>query len=131
MAMMLKNMMARASGKNLFDKKSMQENKQKMTAIFPDKKVANNETWETLVTPDSTTKDAIKTVYKLVGYTGGTATIQKKTTITGRDLSGNTESLFQLDAATGWVNQGTFKSDLKAGRKGGISITGNATITGW
>ena len=131
MLMMLKNMIGHNNSQNKADKKTMHENRMKMTAIFPDKKVGINDTWENNITRDSSSRDALKMKYKLVGYNNGIASIEKQTIITGRDLSGNITSSLQIDASTGWIKQGTEQSNFKAGRKGEIVITGNATISGW
>jgi uncharacterized protein DUF6263 len=108
-----------------FNEKKMKENLEKITAIFPDKKVNLNEEWGYTITPDSNANHEIKTVYRLTSYQGGMATIKGTSTskATGSEkqggrmpanyqLDGNSEMTFTVDASTGWIKEATIKRNL-------------------
>jgi hypothetical protein len=106
------------------DPKKMKENLEKLTAIYPDKKVNLNEEWGSTIT-DSAGNHEIKTVYRLVSYQGGMATIKgtstSKASGSGRQgekmpgayqLDGNSDMTFVVDALTGWIKEATIKRNL-------------------
>ncbi len=141
MAQMLKNMMMHGTYKNHLSKEAMKENFEKMTAVFPDHKVAVNDTWASVIKPDSATHDMIKINYQLIGYANGIATIKRNTEIIGRDLSGKTESTMQINASTGWIKEATIQSnfhgnphikkDTTDNKPSTIQIEGSASVKGW
>jgi hypothetical protein len=107
------------------DPKKMKENLEKLTAIYPDKKVNLNEEWGSTIKPDSAGNHEIKTVYRLVSYQGGMATIKgtstSKASGSGRQgekmpgtyqLDGNSDMTFVVDATTGWIKEATIKRNL-------------------
>src|ERR1022692_2493103 len=133
----LKKMMMMGPMKKSFSRKSMKENMEKLTAIFPNKKVALNESWGSVIKPDSGSDNTIKTSYQLVSYESGIATIkghteskaasnQKQGAGSGvgfmmfpivYDLKGESESTIQVSTATGWVKEATIKNELKGNIK--------------
>lgn len=108
-----------------FSEKTMRENLERMTAIFPNKKVNLNEEWGSTVMPDSASDHMIKTVYRLVDYQGGIATIKGTSTSKANnsqkqnsmfpavyDLDGTSEMIIKVDASTGWIKEADLKRDL-------------------
>ena len=108
-----------------FNEKKMKENLEKITAIFPDKKVNLNEEWGYTIRPDSMANHEIKTVYRLISYQGGLATIQGTSTSKASglekqggktpvnyQLDGNSAMTFVVDASTGWIKNATIKRNL-------------------
>jgi hypothetical protein len=108
-----------------YNHKMMKENLEKLTAIFPDKKVNLNEEWGSTIRPDSSADREIKTVYRLVSYQGGIATIKGTSTskASGSEkqggkmpgsyqLDGNSEMTFMVDASTGWIKEAEIKRNL-------------------
>jgi hypothetical protein len=125
MAEGIKKMFLMGHMKHSFNAKAMKENLEKLTAIFPNKKVNLNEVWGTTIMPDSGTDNSIKTSYQLTEYKGGIATIkghaesqagssphQGKGFPAIFELKGKSESTFQVDAATGWIREAVIRSDL-------------------
>ena len=136
MAQGMKQMMMMGPMKKSFSMESMKENMEKLTAIFPNKKVSLNETWGSVVQPDSGSDNTIKTSYQLISYQSGIATIkghtESKATSNKKhngygfmmmmfpivyDLQGESESTIQINAATGWVKEATIKNELKGNVK--------------
>lgn len=112
--------------KKSFSSGAMKENMEKLTAIFPNKKVKLNESWGSVIRPDSGADNSIKTSYQLVGYQSGVATIkghsESKTSNTQKqgsrfpaiyDLEWGSESTIQVNAATGWIKEAAIKNELK------------------
>jgi hypothetical protein len=108
-----------------FNEKKMKENLEKLTAVFPDKKVNLNEEWGYTIRPDSAADHEIKTVYRLVSYQGGLATIKGTSTskASGSEkqggkmpgsyqLDGNSDMTFTVDASTGWIKEAVIKRNL-------------------
>ena len=108
-----------------FNQRKMKEDLEKLTSIFPDKKVNINEEWGYTIKPDSANNREIKTVYRLVSYQGGLATIRgtsiaKATSSDKQDgrmpatyqLDGNAEMSFTVDASTGWIQDAVIKRTL-------------------
>jgi uncharacterized protein DUF6263 len=135
MAQGMKQMMMMGPMKKAFSRESMKENMEKLTAIFPNKKVALNETWGSVIKPDSASDNTVKTSYQLISYQSGIATIkghteskassnQKQSSGFGfmmfpvvYDLQGESESTIQVSTATGWVKEATIKNELKGNVK--------------
>ena len=103
----------------------MKENLQRMTAIFPNKKVSLNEEWVSTIQPDSGSDHMVKTVYRLVDYKSGIATIKATTSSKASssqkqsarfpatyELDGSGEMTFKVDAETGWIREADLKRDL-------------------
>ncbi len=108
-----------------FNHEAMRKNLEKLTAIFPNKKVNLNDTWGETIIPDSGTDNSIKTNYQLTDYHSGVATIKgnSETKLTGNqkqearfpamiDLRGKSESTLKVEAATGWIREGEIKEEL-------------------
>ena len=141
--------------KQSFSKEAMKANLEKMTAIFPNKKVNINDVWGSTIMPDSSSDHMVKISYQLVDYKSGVATIkghsESKATDGGKQnmifpatyhFDGKSESTIQVDAATGWIKEAEFKNDLsgllqmkdgpamKGGKPMPVQITTTAKITG-
>jgi hypothetical protein len=132
MAQALKQMMMMGPVKKMFSRESMKENMEKFTAIFPNKKVNINDTWGSVIKPDSASDNTIKTNYQLISYQSGIAVIkghteskansqQKQSGGSGMmmmfpvvyDLDGESESTIQVSTATGWIKEASIKNELK------------------
>jgi hypothetical protein len=158
MAEGIKKMLMLGHFKNAFSGQAMKQNMEKVTALFPNKKVALNESWGTTIEADSTKPLRIQTSYQLVDYQSGFATIkghsesksskpQKQVHGFGGlplncDLDGVSESTIQVNAATGWIKQADIRNDLKghleltnSGQNQGkpltIQITSNTSISSY
>jgi hypothetical protein len=121
----IRGMLKMANMRRGFNHKMMKENLEKLSAIFPDKKVNLNEEWGSTIRPDSSADAEIKTVYKLISYQGGIATIKGTSTskASGSEkqggkmpasyqLNGNSEMTFMVDASTGWMKEAVIKRTL-------------------
>jgi Family of unknown function (DUF6263) len=145
----IKKMMQMGHAKNGFNKQLMKENLEKMTAIFPDNKVALNQSWGATIHPDSNMANAVTNHYTLVDYQSGTATIKGhgeskmvKSQKQGlgmagnSDIEGQSESTLRVNTTTGWVRQAEISSGLKgqlqlndpSGKQGNKNITFELTI---
>ena len=125
MAEGIKKMLQMGNFKNSFNRQTLKENIEKITAIFPNKKVRLNEAWGETIMPDSGTDNSIKTSYQLVDYTAGIATIKGHSESKLRsvpkqgarfpvnyDLQGKSESTIKVDAATGWIKEAEINRDM-------------------
>jgi hypothetical protein len=125
MAEGIKKMLMMGHFKQSFNRESMKENIEKLTAIFPNKKVGLNDQWGNTIMPDSGTDNSIKTSYQLVDYHSGVATIKGHSESKLRnsqkqgnripasfDLKGKSESTFKVDAATGWIKEAEINREL-------------------
>jgi Family of unknown function (DUF6263) len=158
MAQGLKQMMMGPLKKS-FSKESMKENMEKLTAIFPNKKVSLNESWGSVVQPDSVTDNTVKTSYQLISYGSGIATIkghsESKASSNNKqksgfgfmfplvyDVQGDSESNIQVSTVTGWVKEASIKNELKGNVKmndpnnkqaksGPIQMDGNVVISSY
>ena len=158
MAQAMKQMMM-GPMKKTFSKEAMKENMEKLTAIFPNKKVSLNESWGSVIQPDSGTDNTIKTSYQLISYESGIATIkghteskansnQKQSNGFGSmfpvvyDMQGESESTIQVSTATGWVKEATITNELKGnlqlkdpnnkqGKSGPIQMDSNTKISSY
>jgi Family of unknown function (DUF6263) len=121
----IKKMFLMGHLKQSFNAKAMKENIEKITAIFPDKKVGLNDVWGTTIKPDSGTNSSIKTSYQLTEYAAGTATIKGESTSISSgnqkhtngfpgtyEMNGKSSSTFKVDASTGWIREADIRSDL-------------------
>ncbi len=121
----MKKMMMMGHMRQGFSEKSMRENLERMTAIFPNKKVKLNEEWGYTIMPDSASDHMVKTVYRLVDYSGGIATIKGTSSSKANnsqkhnsmfpatyDFDGTSEMTFKVDASTGWIKEADLKKDL-------------------
>lgn len=160
MAQGMKQMMMMGPMKKSFSRESMKENMEKLTAIFPNKKVDMNESWGSVVQPDSGSDNTVKTSFQLVGYESGIATIkghtESKTNSNQKqgagfgfmmfpivyDLQGESESTIQINTATGWVKEATIKNEFKGNIKmnnpnnkeaksGPVQMDGNVTLSSY
>ena len=130
MANMLKQMIT-GSFKNSFNRETIKEHLEKLTAIFPDKTVALGESWGSVIKPDSGSDNSIKTSYRLVSYESGAAVIkghsESKAIFTQKnngegpgfhmpgegELTGESESTITVNASTGWIREASIKNELK------------------
>ena len=125
MAEGIKKMLMMSHFKHSYNREAMKENIEKLTAIFPNKKVSLNEAWGETIMPDSGTDNSIKTSYQLVDYNSGIATIkghsESKLSSTQKqgnrfpviyDLQGKSESTIKVDAVTGWIKEEEINQDL-------------------
>jgi hypothetical protein len=130
MAKMLKELMM-GSFKKSFSRHALKENIEKFTAIFPDKKVGLQESWGSVIKPDSNSDNTIKINYTLVSYQSGIAVIKGHTESKAKishkdsakgfginipeagDFEGESESTIQVDTKTGWIKDADIKNDLK------------------
>jgi hypothetical protein len=130
----IKKMLMMGQIKHSFNPQIMRENLEKLTALFPNKKVSLNEEWGNTIMPDSGTENRIKTNYRLVDYTSGLATIKGHSESILRssqrngnkmpmafDLSGKSESTITVDASTGWIKE----SEIQRNLDGHISMKAN------
>ncbi len=135
MAEGIKQMLMMGRFNHSFNREVRRKNLEKLTAIFPNKKVNLNDTWGETIMPDSGTDNSIKTNYQLTDYHSGIATIKgnSETKLTGNqkqesrfpamiDLLGKSESTIKVDAATGWIKEGEIKEELN----GQIKLKTNA-----
>ena len=159
MANMLKQMMT-GSFKKSFNRDALKENIEKFTAIFPNKKVSLEESWGSVIKPDSNSDNTIKISYRLVSYQSGIAVIKGHTESTakishknnekgfginaasGGDFAGESESTIQVNTKTGWIKDAEIKNDLKgriqmksrsdsAVKDSPLQIHGDLTISGY
>lgn len=135
MAEGIKQMLMMGRFNHSFDREAMRKNLEKLTAIFPDKKVNLNDTWGETIMQDSGTDNTIKTNYQLSDYHSGIATIkgnsESKLSSNQKqgnrfpamfDLHGKSESTIKVDATTGWIKDGEIKQELN----GQIKLKTNA-----
>ena len=122
----IKKMLLMGPFKKSFSSQALKENMEKFTAIFPNKKVSLNESWGSVIQPDSGTDNSIKTSYKLVDYKSGAATIkghsESKASSTQKqgngfpaiyNLEGESESTIQVNTITGWIKSADIRNELK------------------
>jgi len=128
----MKQMFMMGPMKQSFSKEAMKENMEKMTAIFPNKKVGINDTWGTEILPDSNMNHSVKITYQLVSYQGGIATIKGHRESIAKssdkqapgfgmmmmfpvkyELDGESESVFQVDTRSGWIKDASIKENVK------------------
>ena len=131
----MKQMMMMGAFKQSFNKETMKENIEKLTAIFPDKKVNINESWGSVIRPDSGSNNMAKTSYQLISYKDGIAVIKGHSeTIANSnnshphsmgpgmmfpmmmpiyDVKGESESTIEINTSTGWIKEATVKNELK------------------
>ena len=126
----MKQMMMMGPMKHSFSKEAMKENMEKMTAVFPNKKVKLNETWSSVIQPDSNMDHSLKTTYQLISYADGIAIIKGHTETKASgghkqangfgmmlpltyNLEGESFSTIQINTNTGWIKQAEIKNELK------------------
>lgn len=135
-----KKMLLMGHLKQSFSREAMKANIEKLTAIFPNKKVNLHDTWGSTIMPDSSSDNVIKTTYELMDYQAGVATIrgnsESKATDGGKQnmmfpasyhFNGKSESTIQVDAVTGWIKVADIKNDLngEVQLKNGAANSGN------
>ena len=121
----IKQMLRMGRGNHSFNREEMKKNLEKLTSVFPNKKVNLNDTWGETIMPDSGTDNQIKTNYQLVDYNSGIATIKghSESKLSSKqnqgnrfpamiDLQGKSESNVKVDATTGWIKEGEIKQEL-------------------
>jgi Family of unknown function (DUF6263) len=118
MAEMIKRFMMAGNLRKQFNHQAMKENLEKLTAIFPDKKVALNESWGSVIHSDSSTGNEIKIDNQLTAYSPSTATItshrqstwgntgtQKKALIPAHKIKIDTVSVMQVNTNSCWISE--------------------------
>jgi hypothetical protein len=137
---MLKQMMMMGGFKQSMGSKAMKdamkENIEKITALYPDHKVKINESWVNEIRPDSAHTNWIKTTYQLISYQDGIARIKGHTEtgasssdkqpksmfgtvigMSGFNITGQSESLIEINTNTGWIREASVKNDFKGNLK--------------